>query len=298
MASLAEDLSAPKHSLNEFLEVCTRTLEYMPNVITDIIPVRDNYTIHISNIQGQTKYVRPIRSSIFIDDPDRFQESYRRLKGILGLIKNGKRNFSRDDRNVIDMTLYTTQQAIGAGLDLMINPNSARKHVGNRFEELIRLVITEIGVPNKKLTFQIPFESETGQKLYKCETDLIISPYQEVKSTTNELIENEIVLSFKTTSKDRMGKIFLDKLLMERFSGHPVRVLGIFLNDVQRKGHDNISYTLVSNLFMVYTKFLARLDGVYFIDRPSKAYSDPFDKHIFAFSKFITEDIWSLVSDN
>jgi len=45
----------------------------------------------------------------------------------------------------------------------------------------------------------------------------------------------EIVVSLKTTSKDRMGKIFLDKLLMQKFAGHSVKVIGIFLNDVQIK---------------------------------------------------------------
>ena len=91
--------------------------------------------------------------------------------------------------------------------DLMVNQNSARKHVGNRFEELIRVIFTEISVSNKRTVLQIPYETDEGQKIYKCENDLIISPFENVESTNKHLDENEIVVSIKTTSKDRMGKV-------------------------------------------------------------------------------------------
>lgn len=177
--------------------------------------------------------------------------------------------------NVIDKTIYTIQQSIGAGLDLLVNPNSARKHVGNRFEELIKVIFTEIGVANKKIVLQIPYKAGEGTKTYKCENDLIISPFESVKSSSNSLDENEVVVSVKTTSKDRMGKMFIDKILLERFVEHPQKVIGIFLNDVQRKESDNISFTLVSGLFMVYSKFLTELEGVYYLDPPPNANKKP-----------------------
>jgi len=100
----------------------------------------------------------------------------------------------------------------------------------------------------------------------------------------------------KTTSKDRMGKIFLDKLLMQKFAEHPVKVVGIFLNDVQRKETKKISYTFVSGLFMVYTKFLTRLEGVYFVDPPPITKDSPYNEHISPFSKFIADDMWELLA--
>ena len=108
--------------------------------------------------------------------------------------------------------------------------------------------------------------------------------------------DKEVVVSLKTTSKDRMGKIFLDKLLMQKFAGHSVKVIGIFLNDVQRKETKQISYTFLSGLFMVYTKFLTKLEGVYFIDPPPITKKTPYNQHISPFSKFVTEDIWELLS--
>jgi len=123
----------------------------------------------------------------------------------------------------------------------LVNPNSARKHVGNRFEELIKSIFTEIGIANKKTVLQIPYKTDEGEKTYKCENDLILSPFEKVKSTSNHLDKKEIVVSIKTTSKDRMSKIFIDKILLERFVEHDQKVIGIFLNDVKRKGNDNIS---------------------------------------------------------
>lgn len=195
----------------------------------------------------------------------------------------------------IDKVAYTVQQAIGVGLDLLVNSNSARKHVGNRFEELIRLIIDRIGVTNKKIVLNIPYSTDDGEKLYKCETDLVFSPYEVVKSGTKKIYPQEVVLSLKTTSKDRMGKIFIDKLLMQRFCKHDVKVIGIFLNDVQRKEDNNISFTFVSGLFMVYTEFLTKLEGVYFLDMPPKTTESPYNKHIFPFSNFLLEDIWELL---
>ena len=83
---------------------------------------------------------------------------------------------------------------------------------------------------------------------------------------------------------------------MQKFANKPVKVIGIFLNDVQRKEFEKTSYTFVSGLFMVYTKFLTELEGVYFIDPPPVTEKEPYNKHIFKFSKFIIEDIWKLLS--
>lgn len=181
-------------------------------------------------------------------------------------------------------------------MDLLVDPNSARKHVGNRFEELVKVIFTEIGIANKKIVLQIPYETDEGTKTYKCENDLIISPYSEVRSSSESLNENEVVVSVKTTSKDRMGKMFIDKILLERFVEHPQKVIGIFLNDVQRKETNNISFTLVSGLFMVYSKFLTELEGVYYLDPPPNAFKKPYSDYMKQFSELITSDLGKLLA--
>lgn len=135
-------------------------------------------------------------------------------------------------------------------------------------------------------------------KYYKCETDIVISPHKSVKSNSRYIDEQEVVISLKTTTKDRMPKIFVDKMLMERFVGHPVKIVGISLNDIQRKNSvkgAKISYTFVPNLFIVYTNFLTRLNGYYYFDMPKRAKEAPFNQYIFRFSKFILKDVWSLL---
>ena len=93
-----------------------------------------------------------------------------------------------------------------------------------------------------------------------------------------------------------MGKMFIDKLLLEKFVGHKQSVIGIFLNDVQRKENNNISFTLVSGLFMVYTKFLTELQGIYYLDPPPNANKTPYNKHMKPFSQLITEDISKILT--
>ena len=257
---------------------------------------KDGYVIHQS-VQGSRKtLVRPINTKLFINEPDDFLKAYGQFISILDEIKTNSFESSHSSLLLIDQVTYTIQQSIGAALDLVANPNSARKHVGNRFEELIKAIFTYIGISNKKIVLQIPYQSEDGQKTYKCENDLIISPYSEVRSSSKTIDKDEVVVSIKTTSKDRMGKMFIDKILLERFVGHKQKVIGIFLNDVQRKEEDNISYTLVAGLFMVYSQFLTELEGVYYLDPPPNAKKEPFNRHMGTFSRLLTEDVKSLLS--
>lgn len=293
MLPLDKDLQSVKSNLLEFHDITNRVLHYLPNVLTNS-EEKSGYLIYSSINSGTTKYIRPINKLLFISEPKEFDNCFDSLIETFQKIKLHQ-NISDDEKVLIDRTIYTIQQSIGVGLDLLVNQNSARKHVGNRFEELVKSVFTEIGVANKKQVLQIPYETDEGTKTYKCENDLIISPYDKVKSTSKHLDEKEVVVSVKTTSKDRMGKMFIDKILLEKFVQHDQKVIGIFLNDVQRKETNNISFTLVAGLFMVYTKFLTKLEGIYYLDPPPNANKKPFSDYMRPFSELITKDLeWLL----
>ena len=294
MKSLPKDLQSPKKSLYEFCETTKRVLGHLSDIVSKRTTVK-NYIILSSVMAGITKFARPINRNLFIFDSDDFDSQFKKFILVIEKIKH-RELISQEEYKNIDSVTYTIQQSMGVGMDFLCNPNSSRKHVGNRFEEFIRLIVTQLGVKNDKVVFKIPYPSEGGEKLYSCETDIILSPYNSVKSGTKSIDEKEIVVSLKTSSKDRMGKIFLDKLLMQQFAQHQVKVVGIFLNDVQRKGAKQISYTFVSGLFMVYTKFLTELEGVYFIDPPPVTKGAPYNQHISSFSKFIVDDIWPLLT--
>lgn len=296
MISLNIDLQEKKKSLIEFENITIRVLEYLPIVLTEFNE-KNGYKIHSSQIAGTTKYIRPINQRLFIYSPEDFKTKIKEFRIVIEKLKIKNDDWTDSEKELIDSVLYTIQQSIGAGFDLLANPNSARKHVGNRFEELMKMIFTEIGIANKRAVLQIPYQTEEGVKTYyNCENDLILSPYNKVKSTTTQLDEHEVVVSAKTTSKDRMGKIFIDKILLQRFVNHDQKVIGIFLNDVQRMKTNNISFTLVSGLFMVYTNFLVEMDGIYYIDPPPNASKEPWNKYMKPFSELVTKDIWNLLS--
>lgn len=292
--SLVEDLQTTKNSLDEFKEVTKKILEYLPNVINEEVDYQ-NYKLCSSNIAGTRKQIRPFNNNLFIQDANEFDEYFKSFSNIVDILKNDKGKFNDEDYQITDKCIYTIQQALGIGLDLFVESNSARKHVGNRFEELIRTLLSSVNISLKKIVINIPYQTEEGEKYYKCETDVVVSPFSEVRSNSQNIDPKELIISLKTTTKDRMPKIFIDKILLENFLQHPVRVVGISQNDIQRKGDDKISYTFVSNLFMVYTRFLVQLEGYYYLDRPSRAYESPFNQYIFPFSRFLLEDIWQLL---
>jgi hypothetical protein len=293
--SLQEQLKLKKSTLLDFFNTGYRALEYL-NLTTTHSQISGDYKISKQKTDGVEKFLRPINQKLFIYEPEDFRQKFDELQEIFKRIKTKERDFSIEEKFRIDSVLYTIQQSIGAAFDLLVGSNSSRKHVGNRFEELVKVVFDEIGVSNKKTVLQIPYETDEGRKIYKCENDLILSPHETVKSSGSQLDESEIVVSAKTTSKDRMGKIFIDKILLERFVGHPQKVIGIFLNDVQRKESGGISFTLVSGLFMVYTKFLTPLEGIYYLDPPPNVQKTPYSNHMKRFSELITNDIWELFS--
>lgn len=291
--ALIDDLQNSIKSLEEFKSITLRILGYIPEVISNKTQDRD-YIIIQSNIGSTKKFARPYNSILYIDSIEEFINKYDRFEEILTNLNSETKTLSNEDHLIINSVSYTIQQSIGIALDLLGNQNANRKHVGNRFEELIRLIIQTVGIQNKKIVLKIPYEDG---KVYSCETDLVFSPYKEVKSDNTTIDEREVVVSLKTTSKDRMGKIFIDKILMSKFVKRDVKVVGIFLNDIQRKQEDKISYTFVAGLFMVYTNFLTKLDGVFFIDPPPNALKEPYSSHIKRFSDFLISDLWELISN-
>jgi hypothetical protein len=162
--------------------------------------------------------VRPIKENFFIFDANKFEKAFQNFIITFKKLRAGQPPQEKKEIENIDKVAYTIQQSIGIGLDLLSTPNSARKHVGNRFEEFIRLLISELGIANNKVVFKIPYPTDEGEKTYSCETDIIISPFDKVKSNSKLMAEKEIVVSLKTSSKDRMGKIgyvpFLVEILM------------------------------------------------------------------------------------
>lgn len=70
----------------------------------------------------------------------------------------------------------------------------------------------------------------------------------------------------KTTSKDRIDKVFLDKFLLTKLLGRDIPVIAVFLHDVQRarRGESifGVNSTFKMNHFLGYTVALNKLWGL------------------------------------
>ncbi|MEI3140881.1 MAG: hypothetical protein V8S34_04585 [Lawsonibacter sp.] len=96
-----------------------------------------------------------------------------------------------------------------------------------------------------------------GQELFRMsyQHDLIVESGGQLRA----------IGSVKTSSKDRLDKIFIDKFLYNKLTNADTPHFAIFLNDVQRKGrepHFGVNTTFLSGHFKGYTVKLNPLDGV------------------------------------
>ena len=133
MKTLPKDLQTPKKSLDEFSAVTKRVLGHLPDIVSERMIAR-NYIILSSLMAGTTKYARPINNNLFIFDSQIFDDKYKAFLSIIDKVKS-KKNVTKEEQHSIDSVVYTIQQSIGVGMDFLCNPNSSRKHVGNRYEE-------------------------------------------------------------------------------------------------------------------------------------------------------------------
>ncbi|WP_423907316.1 hypothetical protein [Candidatus Spongiihabitans sp.] len=196
---------------------------------------------------------------------------------------------SEENRNIVNRTIYTAQQCIGAALDALPakKSNTARKINGDLFERFIRLVISDIGVNVIEGTISVPVKID-GEITFKMnyQHDLIVQDGTKTKA----------IGSVKTSSKDRIDKIFIDKFLYNKLTDTSTPHFAIFLNDVQRKGKEGeygINATFLTGHFKGYTVKLNPLDDVYYCDiRPNMVTEKILKDHIKAFDNFVFTDIW------
>lgn len=203
--------------------------------------------------------------------------------------------------NEVNKVVYTIQQTISSIGDSFENPNQSRKRVGQLFETLIKLIIQEVGLECESRRIRIPIPGHPGYEM-AYDLDLVFSRNKAIVASETEFIHpSEVVGSVKTTSKDRLDKIFLDKYLLTQFLGRDIVVIAIFLHDVQRarraRSIFGINSTFKSNHFLGYTVALTRLDGVYYVDpRPEMIAEERLREHIGDFQEFLVRDLWTISS--
>ena len=273
-----------------------------------VSPTHHNYVFYQYGETHGHRITRPLNTDLFIESAGDFGAAFERFVTFLADLKkleisvvddDAKRGYL--DSNEINKVVYTIQQSVGSIGDSFDNPNQSRKRVGQLFEDLIRLIIREVGLECEPRRVKVPIPGHPGYAM-SYDLDLVLSRGKAIVASETELIHpGEIVGSVKTTSKDRIDKIFLEKYLLTQFLGRKIRVIAIFLHDVQRarRSHSifGINSTFKSNHFMGYTVALNRLDGVYYVDpRPEMTTNERLRKEINDFQHFLTHDLWVLSS--
>jgi hypothetical protein len=295
-------------ALNDYLKVGTAFLDFIQeSQPTRIVsPSQANYIFYQYDQAYGHKITRPLNHHLFIESPDDFTRAFERFVTFLtDLRKHGADAAERKNRKryvaagEVNRVVYTAQQAIGSIGDSFENPNQSRKRIGQLFETFVKLIIQEVGLTCEPRTINVPIPDYAGYAM-SYELDLVFSRDKAILTSETKFIHpREVVGSVKTTSKDRIDKIFLDKYLLTKLLGREVPVVAVFLHDVQRARRGNsifgINSTFKSNHFLGYTVALNRLDGVYYVDpRPEMLTNERLREQIHDFQQFLIRDLWTL----
>lgn len=277
-------------SISDYTDFCLMYLEFIKTELQAVIVSRNetNYRFFQYKEDGTYNVTRPINSNLMLSLED-FESCQEAFKNILGDIKSQEAK-QEANRKLLNDYVYTCQQSIGAALDALPanRSNTARKINGDLFERFIRLIIKEVGIDVTSGTISVPVKIN-GKIAFSMsyQHDLIIKVDDVTKA----------IGSVKTSSKDRVDKIFIDKFLYNKLTDTETPHFAIFLNDVQRKGREGrygINATFLPGHFKGYTIKLNPLDGVYYFDiRPNMTSEEILKDQIKTFDNFLIHDVWN-----
>jgi hypothetical protein len=287
-ASNKENFTELKH----YVEFCEQFLDFIgtPGAIqAEIVSRNETHYRFIQFKNAEFSISRPLNSKLLYTS----RVAKANLVKFLKVLDSLKKMDSPANREIVNRSIYTMQQSIGASLDALPagRSNTARKINGDLFERFIRLVLIRVGVECTAGVVKVPVKvADEEEFMMSYQHDLIIKSGALVK----------IIGSVKTSSKDRLDKVFVDKFLLAKLTEKDVPHVAIFLNDVQRKGKTaknyGVSATFLPGHFKGYTIKLNPLDGVYYFDiRPNMLTEPILKNHIRTFDHFLFTELWSLL---
>ena len=278
--------------LRHYVEFCLEFLDFIgtPGAIqAEIVSRNETHYRFLQFKNAEFSISRPLNSKLLYASKEA-KAALKRFPKILDAVRTSD---TPDNRELVNRSVYTIQQSIGAALDALPagKSNTARKINGDLFERFIRLLLLRVGIECTSGVVKVPVKVDGAEEfLMSYQHDLIIKSGALVK----------IIGSVKTSSKDRLDKIFVDKFLLAKLTGKDVPHVAIFLNDVQRKGKTPKEYgvnaTFLPGHFRGYTVKLNPLDGVYYFDiRPNMLTENILKDHIRTFDHFLFKELWGLL---
>ena len=201
-----------------------------------------------ATISGVTRYSRPIRSALYIADGDELRSAVKCTFG-------GK--WEPTHTALLGRVAYTLVQDIASFLDFF-SPEAAKGALGTFFEGVVASVINRftgqivssgrILVPSVNLSVSV---------------DLAIWQGENVK----------LFVATKTSTRERLSQPFVQKLIISKTQLLPSKSILVVIGDVQRVKGNKVRHTFTAGQFRLYSLFVERMDGVYFLDVPPQAES-------------------------
>lgn len=275
-------------SIEDYAVFCRNYLEFIYDGLQAVIVSQNenNYRFFQYDEAGAFTVTRPINSELMLSAQE-FDGAYNTFRNAIPCMHELRND--QEARSIINKFVYTCQQSIGATLDALPagQSNFARKINGDLFERYIRTIISDIGIEVREGTVRIPV-IVNGEEQFSMnyQHDLIIEQDGSLKA----------IGSVKTSSKDRIDKIFIDKFLYNCLTDAATPHFAVFLNDVQRKGrepHYGVNTTFLTGHYKGYTVKLNPLDGVYYCDMRPIMSTDPLLRQtIKTLDYLLVEDIW------
>lgn len=179
-------------SLNKFSEFAKNYLDFIADggLQADIISKNETkYHFFQYREEGHLVITRPINMDLFLK-ADEFERSNSDFVYALRNIRDIKGEAIL--RKNINKYIYTCQQSIGAALDAFNNSNKARKRNGNLFEQLIRIVIAEVGVDVASGDEFVPTSSSDKNSKMKFQHDIILKDGAGCKKAIGQLKTSSI----------------------------------------------------------------------------------------------------------
>ena len=281
--------------LDFYIEFAKVFLNFIPEHLQAVIVSQNenHYRFFQFDENGFFNISRPINSNLFYNF-DEINNVVVEFPKILSSI----REITLEDiqsREILLKSIYTIQQSIGIALDALPAgaSNQARKVNGDLFERLIQFLLNQIGINCQTGTVKVPvYVGKELQFHMSYQHDLLIMNDENLKA----------IGSVKTSSKDRIDKIFMDKFLYSKLTETTLPHIAVFLNDVQRKQTKKenvygINSTFLTGHFKAFTVKLNPLDGVYYCDiRPNMRTDKILSEHIRTIDHLFCSDIWTLIN--
>ncbi len=278
--------------LGHYVEFCLEFLDFIArpgSIQAEIVSRNETHYRFLQFKNAEFSISRPLNSNLLYTSKTA-RAALKKFPKVLHAVKTSD---TPANRELVNRSVYTIQQSIGSALDALPagKSNTARKINGDLFERFIRLLLIRTGIECTSGVVQIPVKVDGKDEfVMSYQHDLIIKSGALVK----------VIGSVKTSSKDRLDKIFVDKFLLAKLTGKDVPHVAIFLNDVQRKGKTpkefGINATFLPGHFKGYTVKLNPLDGVYYFDiRPNMLTENILKDHIRTFDHFLFKELWALL---